>query len=218
MSVAFSDAQSRMDRMYRHQRRIYDITRRYYLLGRNHLFDDLRPPAGGTILEVGCGTAYNLLGAANRYPNCRLYGFDISTEMLASARKSVERHSLGSSVSLAIGDATDFDAQTVFGVKTFDRIFTSYTLSMIPGWPVVLEQMARRLAPGGKIHVVDFGDCAGLPGTAKSVLYGWLDKFGVEPRQHLHGAMRKIAHDHGLTLAFVPLYRGYAQYGVLTKR
>ena len=206
-----------MDRMYRHQRRFYDITRRYYLLGRTHLIDDLRPPASGTILEVGCGTAYNLLQAAQRYPDRRCCGFDISNKMLASARKSIERRSLSTSISLAIGDATDFEAQSMFGVTTFDRIFTSYTLSMIPNWPVVLEQMARQIAPGGKIHVVDFGDCCGMPRVAKSILYGWLAKFDVTPRIELYDTMRKIAIEHGFELAFTPLYRGYAQYGVLTK-
>ena len=100
MSLTFSDTQSRMDRMYRHQGRIYDITRRYYLLGRNQLLDDLTPPAGGTVLEVGCGTAYNLVEAARRYPDAHLHGFDISTEMLASARKSIARQHLAHSISL----------------------------------------------------------------------------------------------------------------------
>lgn len=218
VNLAFSDTQTRMDRMYRHQRRIYDLTRRHYLLGRSHMLDDLRPPADGTILEVGCGTAYNLIEAAKRYPGRQLCGFDISTEMLASARHSVERRSPGSSISLAIGDATDFDPQAVFGVETFDRVFTSYTLSMIPDWPVVLDRMARQVAPGGTIHVVDFGDCADLPGTAKSLLYGWLGKFGVEPRQNLQDILRGVAIEHDLQATFTPLYRGYAQYGVMQKR
>ena len=77
--------------------------------------------------------------------------------------------------------------------------------------------MARRLAPSGKIHVIDFGDCAGLPTMAKSVLHRWLDKFGVEPRRDLQAAMRAIAQEQHFQLAFTPLYRGYAQYGVLAK-
>ena len=46
----------RMDRMYRYQRHIYDLTRKYYLLGRDRLIDELQPPVGGHVLEVGCGT------------------------------------------------------------------------------------------------------------------------------------------------------------------
>jgi len=218
MSSGADDAQSRMDRMYRHQRRIYDVTRCYYLLGRSHLLDDLDPPPGGTVLEVGCGTAANLLGASQRYPSARFHGFDISTEMLATARKSVERDPRRNAISLAIGDATDFDTRTLFGVAAVDRIFTSYTLSMIPRWDVVLDQMVGSLAPDGSIHVVDFGDCAGLPSFAKALLYGWLDKFDVTPRQNLHDVLQSVATKHDLHLTFSPLFRGYAQYGVLSRQ
>ncbi|MEI8147162.1 MAG: SAM-dependent methyltransferase, partial [Alphaproteobacteria bacterium] len=42
-----------MDAIYRWQRSIYYVTRKYYLLGRDHLITELKPPAWGTILEVG---------------------------------------------------------------------------------------------------------------------------------------------------------------------
>lgn len=51
-----SDAE-RMDRHYRYQRFIYDLTRTHYLIGRKHLIAHLSPPPGGTVLEIGCGTA-----------------------------------------------------------------------------------------------------------------------------------------------------------------
>ena len=50
------DAATRMDRMYRPQRYIYDLTRKPYLLGRDRLIAGLAAPDGGTILEIGCGT------------------------------------------------------------------------------------------------------------------------------------------------------------------
>ncbi len=58
-----SDAE-RMDRHYRFQRYIYDATRTHYLLGRRHLIRQLAPPPRGTVLEIGCGTAWNLVRAA----------------------------------------------------------------------------------------------------------------------------------------------------------
>jgi S-adenosylmethionine-diacylgycerolhomoserine-N-methlytransferase len=217
VSSAINDTQQRMDRTYRHQRSIYDVTRRYYLLGRNHLVADLSVPPAGTVLEVGCGTASNLLQTARRYADARLCGFDISTEMLSQARLCLARRSLSERIILAIGDATAFDPSAMFGISKFDRIFTSFTLSMIPNWPAVLEEMARHLAPGGSIHVVDFGDCAGLPRIARTILYGWLDKFGVEPRQNMLEVLGKVAQRHGFQLRYTPLFRGYAQYGVLTR-
>ena len=40
-----------MDRIYRRQRHIYDVTRKYYLLGRDGLIRSLKPPPAGTILH-----------------------------------------------------------------------------------------------------------------------------------------------------------------------
>ena len=74
-----------MDRMYRFQRHFYDASRRYYLLDRDRLLDRLAPSPGGSILEIGCGTGRNLIGAARRYPDARLFGVDISQEMLKTA-------------------------------------------------------------------------------------------------------------------------------------
>ena len=53
-----------MDRIYRRQRHVYDFTRKYYLLGRDELIERLAPPADSRVLEIGCGTARNLIAAA----------------------------------------------------------------------------------------------------------------------------------------------------------
>ena len=70
-----------MDQVYRRQRHIYDATRKYFLLGRDRLLDALDPPAGGRVLEVGCGTGRNLIRAARLHPQAIFHGFDISAEM-----------------------------------------------------------------------------------------------------------------------------------------
>ena len=51
-----NDHKGLMDGVYRYQRHIYDLTRKYYLLGRDRLIADLAVPDGGTVLEIGCGT------------------------------------------------------------------------------------------------------------------------------------------------------------------
>ena len=84
-----SEAAGLMDRMYRRQRHIYDLTRKFYLLGRDQLIDTLAPPAGARLLEIGCGTGRNLIRAARAYPDVRAYGIDISEEMLSTARARI---------------------------------------------------------------------------------------------------------------------------------
>ena len=59
-------------RIYRYQRYIYDASRKYYLLGRDRLLDELGPPPGAAVLEIACGTGRNLIKAAQRYPACAL--------------------------------------------------------------------------------------------------------------------------------------------------
>ncbi|MCW5734142.1 MAG: class I SAM-dependent methyltransferase [Enhydrobacter sp.] len=121
-----------MDRLYRFQRHIYDPTRKYYLLGRDRLIEGLAPPPGGAVLEIGCGTARNLLWAARLYPEAVCYGIDVSREMLVTASRRVERSGLARRVELAWADATTFDPGATFGRSDFSRIFFSYSLSMIP--------------------------------------------------------------------------------------
>jgi len=152
-----------MDRMYRHQRHVYDATRKYYLLGRDLLIDRLRPKPGDCVLEIGCGTGRNLIRAARQYPQARFYGIDISNEMLATAREQIGRAGLSSRIQIAQADATSFDTGMLFGIALFQRAFMSYTLSMIPRWRTVLEQATASLDASGQMLVVDFGGQERLP-------------------------------------------------------
>ncbi|MEJ6784320.1 class I SAM-dependent methyltransferase [Aminobacter sp. Piv2-1] len=205
----FSSAHSGlMDRVYRHQRHIYDLTRKYYLLGRDRMIAELDPPAGGTVLELGCGTGRNLILAARRFPDAHFYGLDISAEMLATARASIARAGLSDRITLAQADATAFDAKALFGRSGFDRVFVSYSLSMIPGWERAVA--AALNAADGSLHIVDFGQQERLPGWFRTLLRGWLAKFHVSPRETLLAEVGRQALALGRNPHFSVLYRGYA--------
>jgi S-adenosylmethionine-diacylgycerolhomoserine-N-methlytransferase len=201
-----------MDRMYRVQRHIYDLTRRHYLLGREHLIDNLNPPPGGTVLEIGCGTGRNLVKVAERYPDCRVFGFDISEEMLKSATSAIAKHRLVSRIKVAEGDATVFDPVRAFGVAKFDRVFLSYTLSMVPDWQMALAHARSLAAPGGELHAVDFGQCEGLPGWFRSSLLAWLRLFHVHPQPLLKPRFELLAKWHQDGMSSQILHRGYSHY------
>lgn len=206
-----------MDAIYASQRHIYDFTRKYYLLGRDTLIRELAPPPGGTVLEVGCGTARNLIVAARAWPQARFHGFDISDAMLATARAHVDRAGLSGRITVARGDATRFDPQALFGLPAFDRVFHSYTLSMIPDWIAAIDAAAAALAPDGALHIVDFGQQEQLPGWFRRALFAWLEKFHVHPRRELPAVLKRVAAERGLTLEFRSLYRGYAWRAVLRR-
>ena len=204
-----------MDRIYRRQRHIYDITRKYYLLGRDDLIAALDPPAGGSVLEIGCGTGRNLIRVARLYPSARLFGLDVSAEMLATGRAHVVRAGLVGRINLARGDATAFDAAALFGEAGFDRIFVSYSLSMIPDWRTALAGGLDCLAPGGRLAVVDFGQQENLPAWFRHALFAWLKRFHVTPREELSRAIATLALERGFAWRVRPLYRGYAWHGTV---
>lgn len=213
-----SEATARMNRMYRWQRFVYDATRRYYLLGRDQLIAQLDPQPGALVLEIGCGTGRNLIQAAKRYPAAKFHGIDISTEMLTTATAAIARRKLTHAIRVAHGDATSFDPTRIFGIAAFDHVFISYSLSMIPDWQDVIDEALSRLKPGGRLHIVDFGNQEALPAVARKLLLRWLTLFDVTPRRHLHGALEAVAAKVDGRLAFSRPFRGYAQSAVLQLR
>ena len=198
-----------MNQVYRRQRLIYDATRKFYLLGRDHLLRDLQPGPDARILEIACGTGRNLDQMDRRYPGRQLYGLDISTEMLRSAKAK-----LGGRVMLAEADACDFDPVQVFGQAKFDRIVMSYCLSMIPSWQAAITEALRHLAEGGQLHIVDFGDQARLPRWFDRFVRGWLARYHVTPRDDLPAFLGGLT---GVQVAHRVMVRSYAQYAVVVK-
>ena len=211
------DAAALMDRMYRRQRHVYDLSRKYYLAGRDEAIARPKPAPGDTVLEIGCGTGRNLIKAAKAYPQARFFGLDVSREMLAAAAASIDRARLSSRVAIAQADATAFDPQGLFGQAQFDRVLISYALSMIPRWREALGQALDAVAPGGSLHCVDFGDCSGLPRPLGTALRRWLAAFDVSPRGDLADALVELSASRGLTCASEAWRRGYATLAVASR-
>jgi S-adenosylmethionine-diacylgycerolhomoserine-N-methlytransferase len=212
-----SEAAVLMDRMYRRQRYIYDATRKFYLLGRDATIAELDARAGDGVLEIGCGTGRNLVKMARRYPQARFFGLDVSSEMLESARAAIARAGMESRVRVAQGDATSFDAAPLFGRPSFERVMISYALSMIPPWREALAQAVDALAPGGSLHIVDFGDQAGLPAPFRAGLNRWLAAFDVTPRVTMRAELAALSASRGVRCQARDHLRGYAIRAVIEK-
>ena len=178
-----------MDKVYQRQRYIYDFTRKYYLVGRDSLIDDLGLKPAETLIEIGCGTGRNLIAIARRYPDSRLYGLDASAQMLRTARDQLARAGLADRVTLVHGLAENLIPGD-FGQDSFDHALFSYSLSMIPDWRQAIFSAVKALSAKGHIHIVDFGDLKTLPG--KAVLQHWLALFHVTPRAELLEALEAL--------------------------
>ncbi|MBI1205451.1 MAG: methyltransferase domain-containing protein [Rhodopseudomonas sp.] len=206
-----------MDRMYRRQRHIYDLTRKFYLLGRDRLIAGLNAAPSDAILEIGCGTGRNLVALAACYPASRLYGLDVSAEMLVSASNAVARAGLADRVVLKQADAVTFDPDAVLGRARFERIVISYCLSMIPPWQSVAAAAIDLLPPGGELHIVDFGGQEGLPAWFRSVLRSWLKLFHVTPRDDMEAVLHDLAQNRGMNLSLTRPYFGYSQLAIIRR-
>jgi S-adenosylmethionine-diacylgycerolhomoserine-N-methlytransferase len=220
-----------MDRMYRLTRHIYDVTRRYYLLGRDRLLDRVVTSRDSATLEVGCGTARNLIKLAQRPEPGLLYGLDASHEMLETAGRSIER-TLGlppaplpsgggtdrEPIVLRQGLAEQLDARRMFGRDApFDTIFFSYCLSMIPTWPGALEAAMANLRPGGHLLIVDFWDQGDLPAVFAAGLKRWLSLFHVHYRPEVHEALVEIGRSGRGDVRFESVARRYAYIASIRK-
>ena len=120
-------------------------------------------------------------------------------------------------IRLAQGDATNFDAQALFGRARFDRVVISYALSMIPPWREALSHAIDALAPGGSLHIVDFGDQAGLPAPFKAALNRWLAAFDVTPRGDLRAALTAATQPRGMRCEVNDRLRGYAVAAIVAR-
>lgn len=174
-----------MDSVYRRQRYIYDLTRKYYLFGRDRMIRELALSPKARVVEVGCGTGRNLVQIARLYPTAQLFGLDASSEMLKTATQSLKRAGLQSRVQLAHGYAEAL-APAMFGDNTpFDAVLFPYSLSMIPDWKQALRAAGAALSMTGRVHAVDFGDLTGLGHLGERTLRSWLALFHVSPRIEL---------------------------------
>jgi len=111
-----------------------------------------RLEAGGTILEVGCGTGNLLALLAKTFPKAHCIGVDIDEDSVASARQRLQKAGLGDraearegSVSAAV-EAASVDA--VVMVEVLHEIAQDLR-------PAVIAQSAAALKPGGWLVIVD---------------------------------------------------------------
>ncbi len=135
--------------------------------------------------------------------------------MLTSAITTIARAGLASQIRVAHADATRFDPQPLFGVARFERIFVSYSLSMIPDWQAVIDRAIALLAPRRRTAHRRLRRPATIAGHVPHLLRRWLALFHVTPRDELEAALRTRTQAAKASLTFERPYRDYAQYAVL---
>jgi len=162
------------------------------------------------VLEIGCGTARNLIILARRRPEANLYGLDASNVMLETARSKIERADVNN-IHLQTALADDFRFDRTFSLNSpFDKIFFSYSLSMIPTWRESIRNALANLDSNGVLFIVDFYDQADLPLAFQKFLRWWLSKFHVHHRSELLTYLESLEQNGTATVSITPLFRRYA--------
>lgn len=112
-----------------------------YANWRREVFSGLQ----GRVLEVGVGTGKNI----PYYPDdCEMVGIDISSKMLARAKKrSAEKEN----VSLFLMDAEHLG----FADECFDHVITTFVLCSIPDPLAALREMKRVCKPEGTVITLE---------------------------------------------------------------
>lgn len=175
MTTLTQDAhRSFLNKYYGISRHFYDLTRKYYLLGRDSELKQLLAEEWGSLVEIGPGTGRNLRLLQRARPQADYGGIEASDEMLGHAER------LCSFARFQQGFAEQARLEAVIGRKP-DRILFSYCLSMVQDPVAALENAKRSLAPGGEVVIVDFADFSRLPAIAAQGLSRWLEAFHVRP-------------------------------------
>jgi len=104
--------------------------------------------AQGDVLDVACGTGSNFRHLPE---GCSVVGVDLSTAMLAGARR--EAASLGRPVTLAHADAGCFP----FADDSFDTVVSALSTCTFPDPVAALREMARVCKPAGRVLLFEHG-------------------------------------------------------------
>ena len=150
---------------------IYDhLTRAFERRFAEMALERLAAREGETVLEIGFGSGHCLTRIAEATgPEGKTHGIDISTGMLAVARKTLARSGLADRVCLSLGDA----ARLPYTENVFDAVFMTYALELFDTGeiPDVLEEIRRVLRPGGRLAVASLSREGS--GSVMLRLYEW---------------------------------------------
>lgn len=126
----------------------YDQSRRYSSLRESYpkiVAEALSQPFK-TVLDIGCGTAALLMIIHDGKKDAKLFGIDISEEMIKVAQAK-----LGNAAGLTVSDSEKLP----FKNGSFDLVLCTFSFHHHPNPTIVFNEMHRVLSPQGRIIMAD---------------------------------------------------------------
>ena len=110
-------------------------------------------PAGGTVLDLGCGTGTMTRWVKQHHPDARGIGLDADPRILAIAREKATR--AGVEIEFLEANATDIPLQENSVQRVLSSLFFHH---LLPDSKMqVLTEVFRILEADGELHISDWG-------------------------------------------------------------
>ena len=136
-------------------------------VGNPFSWGDLRP--GETVVDLGSGAGFDALLAAQMVaPGGRVIGVDMTSAMLAKARRNADLLGIDS-----IEFREGYLEELPVADATADVIISNGVINLCPDKAAVLAEAYRVLKPGGRLQVADIVVAKEVPRSAKEDISLW---------------------------------------------
>jgi ubiquinone/menaquinone biosynthesis C-methylase UbiE len=161
-----------LNKYYKKQARIYDLTRPLFLIGRKKAIKELNVRNGETVIDFACGTGLNI--PYLQESGARVIGIDYSKALLEQARRKYP------SINFIKGDVSRFRFK-----EKVDAIICTYGLSMVDEWEKAVLNMKNTLNKRGRLVVLDFYHWTGVCRMFYPIFRWWAQLNGVDPDKNV---------------------------------
>lgn len=109
-------------------------------------------PAGGAVLDAGCGSGRLAVLIARRRPDLQVRGVDLEQGMVAVAERRAEQENVGGRVHFTVADLADLPLPD----DSVDLIVSTASMHHWADAGAVVASLGRVLRPGGQMLIYDF--------------------------------------------------------------
>ena len=126
----------------------YTAFSRYMEPGAIEILEGWKLRSGTRMLDIGCGSGQTVIPAARS--GIRATGIDIAANLIDDARERARKEGLDASFDVGDAEALPYDD------ASFDVVISMIGAMFAPRPEVVVEEMARVLRRGGRLHMANW--------------------------------------------------------------